>query len=113
MKQYLYSVISQQTVESLSDFIYPHHFLFTCVGKYLIDQPTRVKAYRKILIQLEQVCIPCLIHHLYVYVNYHDSKLHGANRGPIWARQNPGVPHFGPMNFAIWDVEVCIHSQNS
>ena len=23
--------------------------------------------------------------------------------GPIWGRQNPGGPHVGPMNFAIWD----------
>ena len=32
-----------------------------------------------------------------------DSKFHGANMGPIWGRQDPGGPHVGPMNFAIWD----------
>ena len=32
----------------------------------------------------------------------HDSKVHGANIGPIWGRQDPGGPHVGPMNFAIW-----------
>ena len=31
-----------------------------------------------------------------------DSKVHGANMGPIWGRLNPGGPHVGPMNFAIW-----------
>ena len=31
-----------------------------------------------------------------------DSKVHGANIGPIWGRQDPGGPHVGPMNFAIW-----------
>ena len=31
-----------------------------------------------------------------------DSKVHGANMGPIWGRQDPGGPHIGPMNFAIW-----------
>ena len=31
-----------------------------------------------------------------------DSKVHGANMGPIWGRQDPGGPHVGPMNFAIW-----------
>ena len=31
-----------------------------------------------------------------------DSKVHGANMGPIWGWQDPGGPHFGPMNFAIW-----------
>ena len=33
---------------------------------------------------------------------YPDSKVHGANIGPIWGRQNAGGPHVGPMNFAIW-----------
>ena len=23
--------------------------------------------------------------------------------GPIWGRQDPGGPHIGPMNFAIWE----------
>ena len=25
--------------------------------------------------------------------------------GPIWGQQDPGGPHFGPMNFAIWVSE--------
>ena len=33
---------------------------------------------------------------------YLDSKVHGANMGPIWGRQDPGGPHVGPMNLAIW-----------
>ena len=32
-----------------------------------------------------------------------DSKVHGANMGPIWGRQDPGGPHVGPMNFSIWE----------
>ena len=31
-----------------------------------------------------------------------DSRVHGANMGPIWDRQDPGGPHVGPMNFDIW-----------
>ena len=31
-----------------------------------------------------------------------DSKIHGAKIGPIWGRQDPGGPHVGPMNLAIW-----------
>ena len=32
--------------------------------------------------------------------------------GPAWGRQDPGGPHVGPMNFAIWggmisDTNVC------
>ena len=33
-----------------------------------------------------------------------DSKVHVANMGSIWGRQDPGGPHVGPMNFAIWEV---------
>ena len=30
-----------------------------------------------------------------------DSKVQGANMGPIWSRQNPGGPYVGPMSFAL------------
>ena len=33
-----------------------------------------------------------------------DSKVHGANMGPTWGRQDPGGPQIGPMNFGIWDI---------
>ena len=32
-----------------------------------------------------------------------DSKVNGANMGPIWGRQDPGGPHVGPVNLGIWD----------
>ena len=32
-----------------------------------------------------------------------ESKVHGGNMGPIWGRQDPGGPHVGTMNYAIWD----------
>ena len=31
-----------------------------------------------------------------------DSKVHGANMGPTWGRQNSCGPHVGPMNLDIW-----------
>ena len=34
--------------------------------------------------------------------NNPDSKVDGANMGPIWGWQDPGGPHVGPMNLAIW-----------
>ena len=40
----------------------------------------------------------------YVKYNIPDSKVHGANMGPICGRQDPGGPHVGPMNLAIWDT---------
>ena len=33
-----------------------------------------------------------------------DSKVHGANMGPIWGQQDPGGPHVGPMNFALCET---------
>ena len=40
---------------------------------------------------------------IYEFFHIPESKVHGANVGPICGRQDPGGPHFGPMNFAIWD----------
>ena len=34
--------------------------------------------------------------------NNPDSKVHGANMGPAWGRQDPGGPHVGHINLAIW-----------
>ena len=33
-----------------------------------------------------------------------DSKIHGANNGPICVLSAPDGPHVGPMNFAIREV---------
>ena len=38
-----------------------------------------------------------------MWENIPDSKVHGANMGPIWDRQYPGGPHVGPMDFPFWD----------
>ena len=35
-------------------------------------------------------------------ITYPDSKIRGANMGPIWDRKDPGWPHVGPTNFVIW-----------
>ena len=35
--------------------------------------------------------------------NIPDSKVRGVDMVHIWGRQDPGWPHIGPMNFAIWD----------
>ena len=39
---------------------------------------------------------PCCI------LGHPDSKVHGANMGSIWGRQDPGGPHVGHRNLAIW-----------
>ena len=28
--------------------------------------------------------------------------------GPVWGRQDPGVPHVGPMNLVIWEDIECL-----
>ena len=33
-----------------------------------------------------------------------DNMFYEANMGPISGRQDPGGPHFGPMNLAIWVI---------
>ena len=45
--------------------------------------------------------------HLRNYAHIPDSKVYGANVGPIWGWQDPGGPHFGPMNLAVceWALE--------
>ena len=35
------------------------------------------------------------------YKTVPDSKVHGANMGPIWGRQDRGGSHVGPINFAL------------
>ena len=37
-----------------------------------------------------------------------DSKVHGANMGPIWGQQDPDGPHVGAMSFAMWGVTLDI-----
>ena len=41
-----------------------------------------------------------------------DSKVYGANMGPIWGLQDPDGPHVGPMNFAIWEASSWSISRN-
>ena len=35
---------------------------------------------------------------------YPENKVYGASMGPTWGLQDPGGPHGGPMNLAIWVV---------
>ena len=38
-----------------------------------------------------------------------DSKVYGASMGPNWGRQDPGGPHVGPMDLAIWVFSLSIN----
>ena len=37
-------------------------------------------------------------------LTYPDSKVRGANMGPILGRQDPDGPHVGPMDLVFWVV---------
>ena len=41
-----------------------------------------------------------------------DSKVQGANMGPIWGRQDPGGPHVGPMNLWTFLTRIISHALN-
>ena len=41
-------------------------------------------------------------------MKYTDSKVHGANMGPLWGRQDPGGPHVGPMNVGPMSCEFAV-----
>ena len=41
--------------------------------------------------------------HSHFQINTPDSKVHGANMGPIWVLLTPDGPHVGPMDLAIRD----------
>ena len=44
---------------------------------------------------------PSIISEFGLNGNTPDGKVHGANMGPIWGRQDPGGPHVCLMNSAI------------
>ena len=61
-------------------------------------------------------CVGKLFHILYIEMqwvsrrnlNEHipDRKVHGANMGPTWGRQDPGGPQVGHMKIVIWDAKL-------
>ena len=46
--------------------------------------------------------IDALMQDCSIFSAFPDNKVHGAKVGPTWGRQDPGGPHVGHMNFAIW-----------
>ena len=46
-----------------------------------------------------------LYHPVHIFQYFPDSKVHRANKGPIFGRQDPGGPHIGHMNLVIWVIK--------
>ena len=91
-------------------FCWPNSFdrsLLSNVGRYQIIYrlPNASLWVPVALLEIPQACIK--ISRCYI-ITAPDSKVHGAKMGPIWGRQDPGGPHVGPMNFAIWGSFVCV-----
>ena len=79
----------------------------------LLDDWTIALHYNEILYDQFQHCWPS---HITIQVcvqfscSFPDSKVHGANMGPIWGCQDPGGPYDVPMNLAIWIILLCLYS---
>ena len=88
------------------------------VGIYLYENLPRSNCFLR---SLELGGISCHPHALLLTIlirgwlglPFSDSKIHGANMGPIWGRQDPGGPHVGPMNLAIWVAYRCVNVSGS
>ena len=48
-----------------------------------------------------QANVSGFLHYFFLYRFIPDSKVHGANTGPIWVLSAPDGPHVGPINLAI------------
>ena len=59
--------------------------------------------WRQVIGCLLLVQILTYLSHCIAVCDIPDSKVHGANMGPIGDRQDPGGPHVGTINFTIWD----------
>ena len=61
-------------------------------GKVVISV-TRLEKYVQLCLGTKQI-IPSIL-------TFPDSKVHGANMGPIWVLSAPDGPHVGPMSLAV------------
>ena len=57
-------------------------------------------------IMTEKICYKIIWNNVRssVRCTFPDSKVYGDNMGPTWCKQDPGGPHVGHVNFAIWVV---------
>ena len=64
------------------------------------SSPNRTVEWRKYTMSSDFYLRSCQ-HERFLYGTFPDNKVHGANMGPAWGRQDPGGPHDGPINLAI------------
>ena len=70
-----------------------------------------VVSYLKVIV-LTLVCVACILcksmehktemYYVMAWVPSLIARVHGANMGPTWRRQDPCGPHVGPMSLVIW-----------
>ena len=75
-----------------------------CRGLWLIDCDIGRRDFNYAITCYFLNFAPIIVNIPYFIETTPDSKVHGANMGAIWGRQDPGGPRVSPMNFVIWDV---------
>ena len=63
-------------------------------------------------ISCSAACILYTLQLIWKYIsngNFPDSETHMASVGPTWCCQNPGGPHVGHTNLAIWVLNIGFH----
>ena len=83
----------------------------TCTSILYFDPKLIQTCFRKVQLAINQHWFRWLVvdnnplfESVMAWCIYPDNKLHGANMGPTWGRQDPGGPHLGHMKIAIWVV---------
>ena len=77
------------------------------IGSKLDHESTIMYPHYCVLFWLQSHIFRQIQKHIFPYgYNKPDNKFHGANRGPIWGREDPGGPHAATMNFVIWECNV-------
>ena len=79
-----------------SRYRFPYHTILICLI-YKVTWTSLTEKNTLFILYLVTYPVRLFLH------NTPDSKVHGSNMGPIWGRQDPGGPHDGPMNLAIWE----------
>ena len=97
-------------LESVTNQILPHYLVHNWVTHIYVDKQGIIVSdnveWPICMEYLKMAHFPRLLEH------YPDSKVHGANMGPIWVLSAPDAPHVDPMNLAIRVVFQCTNDRH-
>ena len=105
-KKWTHSIILYEQCKHICLFLFLCYvlvtlFSFQCWPIFCQTAQLSLRQWYDFPVTVRKSCriLPLCITHW--YHSYPDSKVHGANVGHIWGRQDPGGPHIGHMNLAI------------